>query len=194
MASKPAESVFLASLLSEQVRLARAGWIYVVVYLVATTAPFIYLDLYAFDDDGLYGLLSFLSWGFGYLLFVALMQKGGHLTEGKQTGIGTYFAVGIAVGIPVVLALIVLILPGLYLLMRWLPAYARALLTLDGVGNSMRWSWNQTEPFQRQLSVAMIGPVLCYVASLGIAWLTILGIATFATINEQSERDSGVSE
>ena len=159
---------FLGILLEEQIRLARVGWMYIGLYLIATAAPFTYLDCYAFDDDGLYGLFSFISWGFGYLLFVGLMQKGGYLAGGKQTGFGTYFALGIAIGVPVMLALVVLILPGLYLLMRWLPAYARALVTLDGVGNSMRWSWNETEPLQKQLSVAMAGPVLCYAASIGL--------------------------
>lgn len=160
----------LEFLFSEQKRLARAGWAYIAAYLIVCTGPYIYLDLYAYEKDGLYALLGLLSWALGYILFVGLMKKGGYLAGGKKTGIGTYFVLGVAIGIPVVLALVVFVLPGLYLLMRWLPAYSRALVTSDGFGNAMRWSWQNTEPFQKPLSLAMIAPLSGYGVSMGM-WL-----------------------
>jgi uncharacterized membrane protein (Fun14 family) len=152
-------------------------------------------------------------WGFGYLLFVGVMQKGGYLEDGKATGIGTYFALGIAIGIPAILAMVVLVLPGLYLWMRWLPAYSRALLSYDGIGNSMRWAWDRTERFQKPLFIGILLPASAYAVSLGaalgydyfyesfdwsgyvamvvvwnvtmsvgVAWMTIFGIAAYGLV------------
>lgn len=203
----------------EQKRLAKSGWAYIAIYLVINTVPYIYLDLYAYDEDRQYGLLGLVSWALGYVLFVGLMQRGGLLFAGKQTGIGTYFALCIAIGIPVVLALFVLILPGLYLLMRWSPAYSRALVTTEGIGNAMRWSWEMTEPLQKPLALAMIAPVSAYAVSMammvpyefysdslgwtgfvtitvianvalsvGVAWITIFGIASYGLVDESARR------
>lgn len=153
---------FFGGLLAEQKSLVRRAPGFVASYILITTTAFVMLDVYAYDEVGLYSLISFLNWGLGYVLFLGLMQKGGLTPEGTRTGIGTYFALGIAINILVGLALVAFIIPGLYLLMRWLPAYSRALISFDGVGNSMRWSWAQTEPWQRPLSLGMMFPVLCF--------------------------------
>ena len=159
--------------------LVRANFVWIVAYVVVTTAPYVYLDIYAPEQDALLGLLGFVGWGLGYLLFVKLMKAGGHLKSGMRSGIGTYFVLGFAIGMFVGLALIVLIVPGLYLLMRWLPAYSRALVSDDGVGNSMRWAWRMTEPIQRSLVVAMIGPVACFAASVGMSVVYITNYEWF---------------
>src|SRR3546814_4830125 len=54
--------------------------------------------------------------------------------------------------------------------MRWLPAYSRALTSSDGVGNSMRWSWRETDHWQLPLGIALLFPVLCY----GLAMIAYL--------------------
>lgn len=159
---------FFSHLMAEQKALVRRAPGFVVMYILITTTAFALLDIYAYEAHGLYGLVSFLSWGLGYILFLGLMQQGGLTPEGTRTGVGTYFALGIAVSIPVSLALVVLIIPGLYLLMRWLPAYSRALVSTDGVGNSMRWSWAQTEAWQRPLSLCMLFPILWFGASIAV--------------------------
>jgi hypothetical protein len=159
---------FFSNLMAEQKSLVRSAPGFVVSYILITTTIFVLLDVYAYEERGLYGLVSFLNWGLGYVLFLGLMQNGGLTPEGTRTGVGTYFALGIAISIPVGLALVVFIIPGLYLLMRWLPAYSRALISDDGVGNSMRWSWAQTEPWQRPLSLGMVFPVACLGASFAV--------------------------
>ncbi len=202
-------SDFLRNLNREQKHLVMKAWPYVLGYIVLGSAPNTFLDIYYYDEAGAYVWAGFLDWALGYILLLVVMQKGGQFAHGKTSGIGTYFALGIATGIPVGLALVVLILPGVYLLMRWLPVYARALTSPNLIGNSLRWSWNATERFQRPLGIAMIGPVLCYgiaagslylhdgsswtayilsavaanhAISLAHAWLTILGVAAFATL------------
>ncbi|WP_284125138.1 hypothetical protein [Parerythrobacter aestuarii] len=159
---------FWPRLVDEQVRVAIAGKWYLVGCTVATMAPYMYLDVYAFENDGLYGLMGLVSWAINYVLFVGLMNKAGYLDQGMKTGIGTYFALCIATGIPIALALVMLILPGLYLAMRWLPAFSRAMTTTDGIGNAMRWSWDKTEPVQGSLARTLIIPVLLYAAGIGL--------------------------
>lgn len=154
----------------EQKRLAWSSWPMIAAYIVVSTVAYAYLDLYAYESHALYGLVGVLMWGAGYFLFLTVMQRGGYLATGKKTGIGTYFALSVGISIFVGLALVFLILPGLYLLMRWLPAYSRALVTNDGVGNSMRWAWASTELFEQDLAIAMIGPTLCFAMTFG-SWL-----------------------
>ncbi len=205
------------SLSSEQLRLLNASRLSILGYIILVTGAYWCLDMYAWESDRIYVLLGFLVWGLGYFLFLSIMQRGGYLVDGKATGIGTYFALSVAIGVPVAFGLIVLVVPGLYLLMRWLPAYSRALVTFDGVGNSMRWSWAQTEKMTKVLALATIGPVVCFgvslglgyayeylyeyfdwteygvaslawnlAASMGTAWLTIVGVAAYGLIKRNA--------
>jgi hypothetical protein len=200
---------FLAGVNREQRKLARLTWPFLVGYVVLTSGFFMAFDLYAPDSAALYFWASMFAWAADYLLLVLLLQRGRLLRAGQGSGVGTFVVVGIATGLPIALGIIVLIVPGLYLLMRWLPVYARARVVDDWTGNSMRWSWRATEPFQKPLSIALIGPVLCYAGSyapyvldtlsmtmsyevaavitdvflpVGGAWLSVLGIAAYAML------------
>ncbi|MXO95305.1 hypothetical protein GRI34_02580 [Erythrobacter aquimaris] len=150
------------------VRLLRSAPNIVLGYLVFLTVPYVYLDVYAYDNDAAYWLLGLITWGATYILFLKLMKVGGYLENGQGGGLGTYFVLGLGIGILVVLGLIGFAFPGLYLLMRWLPAYSRAIATNDGVNSSMWWSWRQTEKFQWVLGRAMIGPLFCYAAAIAV--------------------------
>lgn len=213
-------SDFLRALNAEQKRLVGLTWPYVLGYLLLTIVPYTYVDFYYWDVYGAYIWLGFFAWALTYLLLLIVMKGGGYLAGGKTSGVGTYFVLSLVTGMAICLALIVFILPGLYLMMRWLPVYARALTAEEWIGHSMRTSWEATEPFQRPLSLALLGPVLCYgislVASvsydedvmasyqlamvimnlavnLGAAWLTILGVAAFGELfeHDHTKVDSG---
>ncbi|QPC97856.1 hypothetical protein [Qipengyuania soli] len=137
-------------------------------YLILVTVPYVLVDTFAPEIDSLALILNMLAWALGYLLFLKLMQTGGFLAGGRKTGVGTYFAVGFTISILVGLALMVLVIPGLYLLMRWSPAWSRALVSDYGVGNSMRWAWSRTEAIQRDLAWGMVGPTLCFLVTIGL--------------------------
>ena len=203
-------SDFLRALNAEQKRIAVRAWAYVVGYLLLTTAPHTYLDFYHWDVYGAYPWIGFFEWALTYLLLLVVMKTGGYFAEGKTSGIGTYFVLGLVTGIAIILAAIVFILPGLYLLMRWLPVFARVLTAEERIGQAMRWSWDATEHFQKPLSLALLGPALCYAISLaaalsydenllayqlamaimnfalnlGSVWLTILGVAALGMLRE----------
>jgi hypothetical protein len=212
---------FYRELLAEQRALARKAPGFLLAYVVIATAIYVLLDVYAYEQGGLYGLAGMLVWGLGYVLFAGLMQNGGLTAGGVKTGIGTYFALGLAVSLFVGIGLVLLVLPGLYLLMRWLPAYSRALVSLDGVGNAMRWSWERTEPWQRPLSLGMLAPVLVIASSLvpdlvfatvedigwtgytllsiawngavsiGLAWLSVFGVAAYKLVRDPVGEEGG---
>lgn len=162
---------FKTRLKREQLRVMSGARNWIFAYVILTSALYVIVDVYFYEDNSINLIASILVWGAGYVLFVKSLEEGGYLEEGIKTGIGTYFALAIFMGILVGLGLVVLVIPGLYLIMRWLPAYCRALLSEDGVANSMWWSWGKTEGHQRSLSLAMLGPVAITAASIGILFL-----------------------
>lgn len=158
---------FLERMMAEQRRLAGGAAGVIAGYVVFASTPYVLLDINTPDKTVAYLWASFFDWGLGYLMFLAMMPRGGLTAGGLRTGIGTYFVLGLVIAIPVAVGLIALLLPGLYLLMRWLPAYSRALMTRDGVLSAMTWSWQRTEPWQGPLVAAMILPLaLAAIAAL----------------------------
>lgn len=206
---KPDPSQFLAALNAEQKRLWSKTWPIILGYVALWAGAYTALELYAYDFRSAYNLAKLLLWTLEFLLLVIVMEECGYLSGGKKSGVGTYMVLGVVKGLAISAALVVLIVPGLYLMMRWLPAYARALTTDDWVGNSLRWSWDATENFQKPLAIGLIGPVACcaigllltvfyfpgdwmldaavllvsnIMMSLGLAWLVVLGVASFGTL------------
>lgn len=215
-----ARANFLHDLNIEQKRIALRNLPYVLAYLVLTTAPYIYLDIFLWYQENLYFLAAFLAWAMGYVLLLFIMQRSGYFADGKASGVGVYFALSVGTGILIGLAAIMLILPGLYLLMRWLPVYARALTTDEWVTQSMRWSWAATEPYQGPLALALVMPVMLFVisfaatyflsigglsyeatliigncaASVASAWLLILCVAAFGLLSDAEQRKRELAE
>lgn len=147
---------FLDGMMAEQQRLAARAAGFIAGYVVVASTPYVLLDIYAPEMNAAFAWASLFDWGLGYLMFLAVMNRGGLTAGGTRSGVGTYFVLGIALGIPVLLGLIALVLPGLYLLMRWLPAYSRALMTRDGAIWALGWSWQRTQPWQAPLAMAML--------------------------------------
>ena len=194
---------------SEQIRIAALGWPILLAYVIATSALYGYLDVYSMYDSGLYVLANLINWALGYLLLVSLMQRAGYFQAGKGSGVGTYFVLGILLVPAVLLGVVLLVIPGLYLLLRWLPAYADALVNGGSAMSALRRSWRSTKGSTLPLARAALAPIACFVISLGIvlmseleptglrnamvvsadiavaigiAWFTTLGIATFGVL------------
>lgn len=148
--------------------LARLARLEIAAYLALFTALYTALDMTVTTAMSLYGLAGFAAWGAGYLLLLRLLGCGGSLPDGLRSGVGTYFAICFVTSLAIGAGLVVLLVPGLYLLMRWLPSYARALASDDGVTGSLRWSWRATEPFQGVLARQLVGPIACYVPPVAI--------------------------
>lgn len=195
-------------LISEQVRVVRAGAIYAIGYVVLLTLGYAYIDFYHFEDDALYALGSLLGWAVGYVLLLGLMQSAGLIVKGTVSGVLTYFLLGITTALPIILGFFLLIFPGVYLMLRWLPVFAVAIALEPRPIRAMSQSWHATSPHLWPLAVSLIGPFLMIAVAtitvvavpitgtetvtwfllsnlalaLGTAWFTVLGVASFSLI------------
>lgn len=160
-----------ARLVAEQWRILREGRNWIILYVLATVGSYIYIDLYHYDANGLYVLIGLLVWAMGYILTISLLKNAGYIPDGLKSGVGTYFVLGIAIGLAILMAGVFFILPGMYLAMRWLPVFERALTSNDGAQGSMWWSWNSTEPVQFDLSRFSILPMLLIIVASLSPWV-----------------------
>lgn len=154
----------------EQTRIAKRGAPWLIGFVVLATAIYSLVDIYDPNTGGLFFISAIVVWVLGYILLVVLMRISGGADEVHSGGIAGYFGLGILTGIPIGIGLILLIVPGLYLLMRWLPAYARLQDTGEGVNDAMSWSWANTRPHQISLSIALLGPVSCYLGLFAVGF------------------------
>ena len=148
-----------------QIAIAKVGAGAVLAYIVVTTALYSAADI-LMVEDGVYFLISMAGWALGYLLLRYLMKASAAPGEAPLGGVGGYFALGLVSGAAIFAGLILLIIPGLYLFLRWLPAYARLCVHGDGVVPALRWSWQETRALQKPLALALIWPLLFLALSL----------------------------
>ena len=142
-----------------QTAIAKAGAGTVLAYIVVTTALYSAADI-LMVEDGVYFLITIVGWALGYLLLRYLMKASAAPGEAPLSGFFGYFALGLVSGVVIIAGLILLIIPGLYLILRWLPAYARLYVHGDGVVSALRWSWQETRALQKPLALALIWPLL----------------------------------
>ncbi|GMN01733.1 hypothetical protein [Erythrobacter sp. MTPC3] len=163
----------LADIHDEQLRLAKAGSAYLIGYVLIYTATYSVFDIYFYDADAANLILTIVMWGLGFALLVGVMKAGGLLVHGMRSGLGTYFGLGLLISFAVTFGLFLLLLPGLYLMMRWLSAYARAVTTDEGAVAAMRWSWHASQPAQMPLSIALLPPVAIHFAAFGALFTAV---------------------
>lgn len=87
---------------------------------------------------------SILSIGVVYVVFRLLLKKEG-LIE-REGSFGSYFAVGFLSGLGVIIGLVLLIVPGLYLMARWSLASALVLARSMKATSALRASAEATRP------------------------------------------------
>ena len=119
------------------------------------------------------GLLSYniASLALGYAVTLTMIRKGG-LGHDTSRGFGAYFGIGILSGLGIVAGLVVLIIPGIFLAVRWSAAYGYALGDGAGVTASMGRSWEDTKPHFLAILGALAMPLVVFVP------VFILAVAT----------------
>ena len=154
-----------SSIWAKILQLLRFSWPAVVLYVGLSLAPFTYLDLYNPESDFGYWIVSVVLYGADLLLLITVMRSAGYLNTSVERRVWPYFVTYILTGILIAIAALALVLPGIYLAMRWLPLFAHLLSSDDDPWAAMGWSIDQTEKIQRPLLLAMIGPLTCYLIS-----------------------------
>ncbi|QZD95031.1 hypothetical protein [Qipengyuania gelatinilytica] len=151
---------------SETFRLLRVGLLPIVLYLAVFTGGYVYFETSALSSYALYWVFALFDWGAMFLLFLELLRRSGLLASGLRAGIGTYFVLGMVTGIPIILGVFALALPGIFLLTRWLPVFPRVFIAGGSKRDALVWSWQSTERLIKPLLVAMIGPVFTMALSV----------------------------
>lgn len=140
----------------------------VVVYVAAIVALGTVIDFYFIDSSGYLFLTTTVSLIAGYLLMQALMHSEG--LAGGSAGFGAYFGLSVILGIGTVVGFLFLIVPGIILMVRWMPAYALLLSGDESAGHAPGASWDLTQgQFWPLLAALLIGvaPLLAIVVGLG---------------------------
>lgn len=82
----------------------------------------------------------------GFLLLRAMLLREGLLEPGPAGRFGAYFGLSLLSGLAILLGLVVLVVPGIVLIVRWLPAYAILLSEDTKVTEALSRSWDVTRP------------------------------------------------
>lgn len=139
---------------------AGAAAIYVVVLGAIGSA----IDLYEASANIVSTVASIAG---GFLLLRAMLLEAGLLEDGAAARFGAYFGLSLLSGLGIVLGLIVLVVPGIVLIVRWLPAYAILLSEDTGVTDALSQSWDRTRSqFWPVLAAVLIVLVLGLVAAV----------------------------
>ncbi len=133
-----------------------------VVALTAANLPITYTSVGSLDPLKLAGgqlLGSLIGFVCGYFLLVAMLRRTGLLSRTEGDAFLPYLGMSILAGLAVLLGLVAIILPGLFLMARWIIAGPLLVGRGDGVMKSLGESWTRT----RGNELSIIGAALALV-------------------------------
>lgn len=212
-----------------QLEIVRKSWPVLLIYISLYSLSYSYVDIYHRDDDALYFLVMCMAVWLNFGLLVGILLRRKMVVRIHPLKLLTYLGLSIVHYISVTLATLFLILPGFYLMLRWLPAFALHLSERRGVIESLVWSWRRTSPHGHVLASVLAWPIAIYLAVLGAnfalmfesgfnleglsdfrfaawmilsnfgmsisaAWLTVLGVASFALLRDDAEEIAQIFE
>ena len=115
------------------------------------------------------GILSAVKIIADYLITKAIIKR---IIEpspyGSVSGFWLYFRVGFIASIAIVFGYMLLIIPGIYLMARWLPAYGFALVEEGGAIKALGRSWDETSDYWRPLLGALMLPITVIAIGIGV--------------------------
>ena len=139
----------------------KANWRTFALIFLASTAAGVGMDLSpALGEAALLYVFAFTFFNLFLqaCIIIAVLNSGGHAVSSRKWRIASLFGVGLVTGLRSVFGLLVLVLPGLFLVGRWFLA-APALFAEDiSVSEAIHASWDATE--QHWLACSIIGVVI----------------------------------
>ena len=149
------------------------------VILVASVAAIV--DFYGAVGAGdiIIGIVSFVA---GYFMTRAFIERSGLASAGLVGGIGKYFGLSLLTGLAIGLGLLLLVIPGLFLFIRWLPSFAVALVDGEDITEAMGRAWDMTEGHVIPLAISMVAPVAIYAAGAGMFFVSAEATSALAAV------------
>ena len=145
-------------ILSEGSRLIGRTWLVAALYVIGSTTASTISDLPGWERGGSLASTA-VGLALGYMLVTTMVEKG-ELGRGNLAGFWSYFGLGIVSTLGIGLGVLALIIPGVFLWVRWSAAYG--FLCVEGVGvmESLRSSFELTKGSFWQILVALLIPTV----------------------------------
>lgn len=141
------------------------------LYVITVFSVGFIIDYFGLED-GSNLISSVVTLVTGYFLTKFIIEKAIMNSNYLQVGgFWLYFRVGFLSSIAIIFGYILLIIPGIYLMARWLPAYGIALVEEDGAIKALGRSWDETSEYWRPLLGALMLPLAVF--AIGIAAIAL---------------------
>ena len=100
----------------------------------------------------------------GYLLLNAMVRKTNLVSRKGEDAFLAFFGLSLLSGIAVLVGMVLLIIPGLFLIARWSIAQALVVARGDGVMQAFGESWERTRGNEFQILMAMLALLVVFIA------------------------------
>ncbi|MEL7447340.1 MAG: hypothetical protein AAGK02_16300 [Pseudomonadota bacterium] len=159
----------------EALRIASATWLELALYLAFYVAYYVALNFWGFLQGSL-DLVWIVDLVLIYLLTVAMLRKGGLVAGELRGGFGRYFLISLVSALAILAGMLMLIVPGVMLMIRWLPALGFALAEEHQGIDALGVSWDATSEDFWGLLVSLILPIAMTFGPAGIYLYEAFGI------------------
>lgn len=178
--------------------LARRSLVTLVPVFVALVALGLTVDFYYADYSIASLFVGVAQLVISYFLMKGLARHSGLLAEGEEgPGFMAYFGVSLAIGLGTALGFLLLVLPGIFLSVRWMLAFPFLFSgeTYEGSSGSISSSWEMTRPVFWKLLAGYIVSIVFLAISLyayyhyaialdrttELVWLSVANVAGAAS-------------
>lgn len=117
----------------------------IAIFIVVVTAIGTVIDLTMSGSSGYLMVNNIVGLVAGYLLLRAVLLSSGLAEPGSVAGFGSYFGLSFLQGLAVIVGALLLVIPGIVLLVRWIPAAPLLLCEGRGVSDTLGKSWEETK-------------------------------------------------
>ena len=169
--------VTASEILEEGRRLIARTWLVAALYVIGSTTASTISDLPGWERGGSLASTA-VGLALGYMLVTTMVEKA-EVGRGNLAGFWAYFGLGIVTTLGIGLGVIALIIPGVFLWVRWSAAYGFLCVEGAGVMESLRSSFELTRGSFWQILVALLIP-------------TVLALGAIAALVIWTETDGSV--
>jgi len=174
MASLPAREMKIGKIVDKTLGVLEANAVPALIFLVVLTALSVPVNYFAAGSLSFTRLVGaqLLTAAFGtvcgYFLLVAMLRRTGLLTQTSEDAFLPYIGLSVLSSLGVLLGVLALVLPGLFIMARWIVAGPILVAGGNGVMASLGESWERTRGSEFQIIGAGLALGLVLIAG-GIA-------------------------